>query len=185
MGDAETAHRELVNAAIEANTPEPTAWVRAVQLLLAATALGGAIAIALILVLTGPPAPKEATAEGTGSGGTVSSSTKSSLHRSAESNAAAPLAVATRLAEGESGESSGGGETEGGEAGESGEGGEAESAGESESEEGGESLANLSKQGPWAFAIVALLVAAFIATGKSLNFSAPKPTAPANPDQPK
>jgi hypothetical protein len=39
-------------------------------------------------------------------------------------------------------------------------------AGESEPSD---SLANLNEQAPWAFAIVALLVGAFLATGKTFN----------------
>jgi hypothetical protein len=46
---------------------------------------------------------------------------------------------------------------------------EEETSETTESSSEGESLANLSKQGPWAFVIVALLAAVFLATGKTLN----------------
>jgi hypothetical protein len=147
--------QELVAAAAAANSPEPTAWVRAVQLLIAAAAMGAAIAVALILVLQGQPAPNEPAEAG------AQSQEQSGAPRSQGSetgmNTSAP---AVYRFVGEAGAA--GGETE------------PEAEGESASEGESESLANLSKQGPWAFAIVAMLVAAFVATGKSLNFSAPK-----------
>jgi hypothetical protein len=153
MGEEQERHAELVKAVVESNTPEPTPLVRAAQLVLAFLAMAGAIAIALILVLQGPPAPKEPTPD-----------TKSSMEekapkttKSTDQKASVEFAASTEE-EPESTETETKTESEG------------ESGGESE-----ESLANLSKQGPWAFAIVALLVAAFIATGKSLGFSGTKP----------
>jgi hypothetical protein len=154
MPDATQLHTELAKAAVSAATPEPPLFVRLTQLLLAAVALGGALAIALILVLSGPPAPKVPT-------GGEEAGTTSAVEGEGTAGAFSGSGTTARALVSESGE---GGEAEGGAEGQSGE-------EEEEAEDGGESLADLSKQGPWAFAIVALLVAAFIATGKSLNFS--------------
>jgi hypothetical protein len=174
MAVSEELHAELAQAAVSAATPEPTRFVRVAQLILAAVSLGGAMAIALILVLGGPPAPKEPTgAESAESASAVEGEAKSNALSGTGATATTLVGDATGEAEAEGGEATGSNEsTEGGEAeGGSSEGGAEDQSGEEEAEGGGESLADLSKQGPWAFAIVALLVGAFIATGKSLNFS--------------
>ncbi len=162
MTNGDPAHPLTKALADATKPPEPPRWVRFAQMGLAALSFGGAFAVALILLLHGPPAPKtpEEPNGTSGSGQTTS----------APSTGGGSITYVAA----EEGGSSGGTEEGGGESGE-------EGGGESEEEGGGESegaipdsFANLNEQAPWAFAIVALLIGAFIATGKSLNFSGTK-----------
>jgi hypothetical protein len=130
--------------------PEPPSWVQRWQMIFAGLLFITAMGLAFYLVAEGPPAPKapDAATEASDSGG-------------AEEE---PTAAAFLTAEAEPLPEEGEGE-DGGEADE-GSGDEDESE-----EESGASLASLNEQAPWAFAIVALLVAAFLATGKNLSFA--------------
>jgi hypothetical protein len=157
-----------VAAALAAAAPSPTTWAQKAQMGIAFIALTLAFGLAFVLVLKGPPSPKAATVNLTEkteneSGETTAATTRTGV-------VGAQLATATVPAAAPAGEEAQA-EGEGGEEGTIPAGGATTaSAGEaSEGGEEGESLANLSKQGPWAFAIVALLVAAFVATGKSLS----------------
>jgi hypothetical protein len=146
----------LAKAVVAANQdPEPPAWVRAFQMALAVLCIAGAFAVAIILVTQGPPAPKPPEESNNASGSTKTTS-------------AAPRQSALITYAATEDESSS--EEEGGEESE-------EGAGEPEGSIP-DSLSNLNEQAPWAFAIVALLVGAFIATGKSLNFSGTKQGSP-------
>lgn len=130
--------------------PEPPSWVQRWQMIFAGLLLVMAMGLAFYLVAEGPPAPKapDATAEASNSDGGEEE----------------PTAVASLTAEAEPLPE----EDEGDDPAESEEG----SADEGESEEeSSDSLASLNEQAPWAFAIVALLVAAFLATGKTLSFA--------------
>jgi hypothetical protein len=130
--------------------PEPPAWVQKWQMGFAGLLLVMAMGLAFYLVAEGPPAPKapDPTAESSTSGG-------------AEQE---PTAVASLTAEAEPLPEEGEGEGPA-------EGEEGPSEGDESEEESSDSLASLNEQAPWAFAIVALLVAAFLATGKTLSFA--------------
>ncbi len=150
------SQKKLAAAASLTTAPNPKRWVQGWQMGLAVAVLVGAFALAGYLTIHGPPAPKVATAELT--------ETKKTGTEPAESTTSAAVvgaSVATAAS------SSAGSE-------ESAESGGSESSGSAEE---GESLANLSKQGPWAFAIVALLAAVFLATGKTLNVGGTKSNA--------
>ena len=129
--------------------PEPPAWVQKWQMGFAGLLLVMAVGLAFYLVAEGPPAPKapEATAEASTSGGTGEEPTAVALAAEAE-----PLP--------DEGDGEDPAEGEGG-----------SSDGDESEEESSDSLASLNEQAPWAFAIVALLVAAFLATGKTLSFA--------------
>lgn len=149
-GDA-GAQTKLAQVVAEANRPpEPSKWVQICQMAFAALLFVGALAIALVLVLHGPPAPKSADESGEGSGSTAAVGFTAQLR--------SPTVFTS--------EEDGQGKEEGGE--------ENEEENEDNGEEGEGSLANLNEQAPWAFTIVALLVGAFLATGKTLNFSSTK-----------
>jgi hypothetical protein len=162
-GDPEARPALAEALAAATKTPEPSLWVRIVQLAFAGLCFAGAIAVALVLVLHGPPAPKTPDEPSATSG-----SEKTTV---AEPNGGG---LVTYVGDGEEP----GDESDPGTEGEPG--GEGEPG--SEGGEGGEesegsidnSLADLNEQAPWAFAIVALLVGAFITTGKSLNFNGTK-----------
>ncbi|HJZ35112.1 MAG TPA: hypothetical protein VJ204_02475 [Solirubrobacterales bacterium] len=157
-------HARLAAAALVATASNPKSWVQTWQMILAAAALVGAFGLAGYLTVHGPPAPNVATGEVT------------ETKESAPSGEAETATTTTRKGVvgapvgGESLSSQGEEET----------GGESEGNSSGSSEEG-ESLANLSKQGPWAFAIVALLAAVFLATGRSLNVGGSNRPDP-NPD---
>ncbi|HET8955349.1 MAG TPA: hypothetical protein VFN18_06800 [Solirubrobacterales bacterium] len=136
--------------------PEPPSWVQRWQMIFAGLLFITAMGLAFYLVAEGPPAPKAPDA-----------ATEAS---DSESTKEEPTAAAFLTAEAEPLPEDGGGEAGEGETeeGETEEGPSEE--GESE-EESGASLASLNEQAPWAFAIVALLVGAFLATGKNLSFA--------------
>jgi hypothetical protein len=164
--------KKLAAAALAATAPTPPAWAQWGQMVLALLALMGAFGIAGILVIGGPPAPEAATVKLTETkkneaGETTETTTRTGVvgAQVTGTEASSPVVEETpeiTAKEKEEKEEEDGVETPSG-------GEESKPAEETETAEEGESLANLSKQGPWAFAIVALLVGAFIATGKSLN----------------
>lgn len=149
--------RKLARAALAATAPNPKTWVQIVQMTLAVLALAGALSIAGILILHGPPSPKAATGEVTQTTKTTSAGKTAVVETTREGVVGPSLTTESGGEEGGAGSGSGGEESSN------------EASGTSESAGEGESLANLSKQGPWAFAIVALLAAVFLATGKTLN----------------
>ena len=176
---------ELVKAVAEANRPpSPPEWVQESQMLLAAVLFLLAFGFAFLLVLKGPPAPKAAEGSDdkstpatiTGPSGPTtgpSGPTTSAFQLTAEGEP--PPAEGDEgggVAPGDSPETGTTGTTEPGKEGEpveepaGGDGTEKSEEGEDE-----DSLASLNEQAPWAFAIVALLVGAFLATGKTLSFS--------------
>lgn len=146
-------------AAVVANAnrpPEPPKWVQKAQIALAVVLFLGAFWIAHQLVTDGPPPPK-----------TPESSTETAQQASdGEKKTALLMAAGTDPAQPDGGGGNGSGTVDPNQA-DDGESGGAEEEGSSS----GESLASLNEQAPWAFAIVALLVGAFLATGKTLSFS--------------
>lgn len=187
--DPEVAQQLAAAVAHTTKPPEPPRWVQGWQMIFAAFCLLGGVAVALVLILHGPPAPKEAEATGGDSNSQAAKAapTGMALHRPS-----APVAVYVAAAGEETTPAGGegGGETtpsgsdggpSTGAAGEpssgSGQGSSGcDSGGDSECSESepsesepSDSLANLNEQAPWAFAIVALLVGAFLATGKTFN----------------
>lgn len=130
--------------------PEPPSWVQKWQMGFAGLLLVMAMGLAFYLVAEGPPAPKAPDA-------TAATSTVGGAEE--EPTAVASLTAAAEPLPGE-------GDGEAPAEAEEGSSGEDESEGESS-----DSLASLNEQAPWAFAIVALLVAAFLATGKTLSFA--------------
>ena len=173
-----TAQEHLSKAVADSTkAPEPSLWVRIVQMVFAGLTLGGAVAVALLLILHGPPAPKEPEGPEGESGSKTAKTTSAAASGSVATYLVASSDEPAPAADGEGGAPASGGS--GGEpaagsdqgSGEGDEGG-GESEGSEESESStADSLANLNEQAPWALAIVALLVGAFIATGKSLNFN--------------
>jgi cobalamin biosynthesis Mg chelatase CobN len=162
-------HEKLAAEALAATAPDPQTWVQVCQMALAVIVLVGALAAAGILILHGPPSPKAATSE-------VAETTKTKTGQKAETvettrsgvvGASLTTGANTSVPSGTTGSD---GTAETGSAGTT----STESATGGSGSEEGESLANLSKQGPWAFAIVALLAAVFLATGKTLNVGASK-----------
>ncbi len=164
--------QQLAAAVADTTQPaEPPRWVQGCQMLFAALCLAGGIAVALVLILHGPPAPKEAEATGE-----TSSSATAKTHESGVALHPAPASAAVYV--GTAGEEAAAAGSEGSVTCESSGGSECGESEPSESEpsqpeasesEPPDSLANLNEQAPWAFAIVALLVGAFLATGRSLN----------------
>lgn len=157
---------KLAAAAIAATAPDPKTWVQILQMTLAAIALFGALAAAGVLILHGPPNPKPATADVTEKMTTTKAGQE---EEKVETTRSGPVGVSTSADAGTGGTSDA--ETDGTPSG-------SESETSSGGSEEGESLANLSKQGPWAFAIVLLLVAVFLATGKTLNVGGTKTGGP-------
>lgn len=157
----------LARAVAKASAPpEPPGWVQKWQMLLAAICLVGAIGFAFVLLLKGPPAPK--TPDGAGNGSDTNAASGQ------EAGTGAGVATAAFVAD-----PAPGGDDDGAASGSTGTSGSTPSDAEDDDGESTEdepetvtadSLANLNDQAPWAFAIVALLVGAFIATGKTLNF---------------
>jgi hypothetical protein len=173
-GDPDAAKVQLAKAVTAANQPpNPPSWVQKWQIFLALASFVGAFAVALVLILHGPPAPKTPEASD-------SEATPSSKPSGQPTSIVLTAAGDSAPQQGDSGNQSGSSGSSGepapdnsGEPSTSGEPPESDQGqGDEESEEGSsaDSLANLNEQAPWAFAIVALLVGAFLATGKSLNF---------------
>lgn len=167
-----TAQEHLSKAvANSTKAPEPSLWVRIVQMVFAGLTLGGAVAVALLLILHGPPAPKEPEGPEGDSGSKTAKTTSTAASGSVATYLMASSGESAPAADGGGGapaSGDSGGEPPAGTDQGSGEGDEG--GGESEGSTA-DSLANLNEQAPWAFAIVALLAGAFIATGKSLNFN--------------
>jgi hypothetical protein len=180
---------ELIKAVANANpAPQPPEWVQESQMALAALLFLLAFALAFLLVFKGPPAPKAS--EGS-EGGTAPTKTTGPSGQSGPSGPSGPTTSALHLtAASEPAPGSGEGGSSPGDSPAPGEGGGApgeEPGGEGTTDEATDgttdgatdgadegsstdSLASLDEQAPWAFAIVALLVGAFLATGKTLSF---------------
>lgn len=175
---------ELLKAVADANRPpNPPEWVQEIQMLLAGLLFLFAFAFAFLLVLKGPPAPKAAEGSDdkstpaaiTGPSGPttgMSGPTTSAFQLTAEGEPPAPGTTGEGgVSPGDSPEPGTPGTTEPGKEGEPTEPEGSGTTEKSEEGEGEDSLASLNEQAPWAFAIVALLVGAFLATGKTLSFS--------------
>jgi cobalamin biosynthesis Mg chelatase CobN len=176
-GDS-TAQQQLAKAVADSNkAPEPSLWVRIVQMMFAGLSFGGAVAVALILLLHGPPAPKEPEAPEGNSGSKTTKTTSGNATSAASESVTYVVASSdgSTSAAGNGGGSSASGDW-GDESSTGDDQGSGDADGDSEESESStaDSLANLNEQAPWAFAIVALLVGAFMATGKSLNFNGTK-----------
>jgi hypothetical protein len=173
--DPKVAQKLAAAVAHTTKPPKPPGWVQGLQMAFASFCLLGGVAVALVLILHGPPAPKEAEA----TGGANSQAAKAGAAGTALHRQPAPLSVYVAAGDEETTPAGGEGRAdttpsgEGGEPspGSGSESGECDSSGESEcgESEPSDSLANLNEQAPWAFAIIALLVGAFLATGKTLN----------------
>jgi hypothetical protein len=162
--------------------PEPPRWVQGWQMFFAGVLFVAALGLAFFLVAEGPPAPKapegsteavEETPESPAPGDSGQKET-SAIRFTAEAEPSPPDGGGESGTEpGDSGESPAPAPSDPEDDG-SDDGSEDGSAGNGASEEedsSGESLASLNEQAPWAFAIVALLVATFLATGKTLSFA--------------
>lgn len=155
-------HVKLAAAALAATAPNPKEWVQKVQMWIAFGVLVAAFGLAGLLVLHGPPAPKAASGEVTEKTESVSGGKTTETETTRSGVVGVPIKTPAAAS---TGEGEGEGEAAAGTT-------EASSSGGGSEE--GESLANLSKQGPWAFAIVALLVGVFLATGKSMTVGGPR-----------
>jgi hypothetical protein len=139
----------------------PSKGIRAAQVLLALICVVGAFVVAVRLVKQGPPAPKATVA--------VEEAQQEAPKTAALITSAAGHANAS------SAQGAGSGTAEGETEGDS-------SSGTAPEEE--DSTSSLNEQGPWAFAIVALVIGAFLAAGQSLSFGSGQPDPAAAGAQP-
>lgn len=192
-GDTQDGAR-LLAAALEApdQASESPKWVQKWQMFLALLCILIAGAVSMYMLVEGPAAPREPEGNGAAtsaeqSGGDSGDSALNSSEQvrfavADEPTPGAGTAPGDTPAPGDSTEPDGssgtpdGDSTQEGEEGEEGEEGGAAGSGSEPDDSAGtaEALANMNDQAPWAFAIVALLVGAFIATGKSFNFNGAK-----------
>ena len=176
---------ELIQFNLEA-APEPPGWARGVQLFLALLCIVGAFGIAAYMVCEGPPAPKAA--EVGEDGGGDESGAEAGIGALAVSSAPPETAPSPGNPTTPNAPDSSGGAPPGGDAG-----GTDGSEGQEEGATGtDDETASLNEEAPWAFAIVGLIVGAFLAAGQSLGFGSGgggkategNPAAPSQPPAP-
>lgn len=171
--------KKLVNSLLDAQLeaqPTPGKYVRFVQGVMAIGCVAGAFLIAILLVTTGPPEPK--TAAATQYSDTVPQATGPAAEDTNTGRVPDAAVAVYAVTDGEGATGADGttneedGTGEEGATGEDGVAGEPVSESECESSDSAEcetSTSILSEEAPWAFAIVALLVGAFLITGKTIN----------------
>lgn len=162
-GGKPSTHQELLKSVLDVQLkamPSPSKGVRVAQLLLALVCISGAMFVAFWLVVEGPPTPKTSTEEsGSKPAAAVALASSPAADSGSGSNGSAPNGSGDAGSNGSSGSSTSDGEPS-----------EPQCPASADQCPEDESTSSLNEEAPWAFAIAALLVGAFLAAGQSLGF---------------